>query len=222
MCVCVCVCLSLLVPLSFIRALPSPSLPLLSLSSQHGPPRTIADRASFFSKYSYVIGGLPYSCDDIEHGVLRNNQASPAHVLSLLGMKRLAPRTFAHGDRRQRMCIDPPDPRIHFALVCGAKSCPPIRLYSGSNVEEGLAGAAEAFCADDVAVDVARGIVTLSKIFKWYGGDFAKDKLGLLEAISAYRPDKDLRDLVAAKGKKIRVRYAEYDWGVNGKNAASS
>ena len=116
----------------------------------------------------------------------------------------------------------PPDPRIHFALVCGAKSCPPIRLYSGSNVEEGLAGAAEAFCADDVAVDVARGVVTLSKIFKWYGGDFAKDKLGLLEAISAYRPDKDLRDLVAAKGKKIRVRYAEYDWGVNGKNAASS
>ena len=134
MCVCVCVCLSLLVPLSFIRALPSPSLPLLSLSSQHGPPRTIADRASFFSKYSYVIGGLPYSCDDIEHGVLRNNQASPAHVLSLLGMKRLAPRTFAHGDRRQRMCIDPPDPRIHFALVCGAKSCPPIKTYSADSV----------------------------------------------------------------------------------------
>jgi hypothetical protein len=45
------------------------------------------------------------------------------------------------------------DPRIHFALVCGAKSCPPIKLYSASTLEEGLQGAAEAFCADDVVID---------------------------------------------------------------------
>lgn len=25
-------------------------------------------------------------------------------------------------------CVDPEDPRIHFALVCGAKSCPPIKV----------------------------------------------------------------------------------------------
>lgn len=40
------------------------------------------------------------------------------------------------------------DPRIHFALVCGAKSCPPIKLYSGSNLEEGLNLAAEGFLED--------------------------------------------------------------------------
>lgn len=58
------------------------------------------------------------------------------------------------------------DPRIHFALVCGAKSCPPIRLYSAANLEEGLAAAAEAFVGGEVEVDVGKREVRLSKIFK--------------------------------------------------------
>lgn len=49
--------------------------------------------------------------------------------------------------------VTPVDPRIHFALVCGAKSCPPIKLYSPDTLEEGLAAAAEAFIAADVEVD---------------------------------------------------------------------
>ena len=51
--------------------------------------------------------------------------------------------------------VSPVEPRIHFALVCGAKSCPPIKLYSPDTLEEGLAGAAEAFIASDVEVDRA-------------------------------------------------------------------
>lgn len=55
--------------------------------------------------------------------------------------------------------VSPPDPRIHFALVCGAKSCPPIKLYSTATLDEGLAAAAEAFVASDVQVDAAAGKV---------------------------------------------------------------
>lgn len=51
--------------------------------------------------------------------------------------------------------VSPMDPRIHFALVCGAKSCPPIKLYSSDTLQEALTGAAEAFCASEVIVDVA-------------------------------------------------------------------
>jgi hypothetical protein len=51
--------------------------------------------------------------------------------------------------------VQPLDPRIHFALVCGAKSCPPIKLYSAATLEEGLAAAADTFCASDVEVDAA-------------------------------------------------------------------
>ncbi len=59
------------------------------------------------------------------------------------------------------------DARIHFALVCGAKSCPPIKLYSAETLEEGLTGAAEAFCQGEVQVDEAAREVAMSKIFKW-------------------------------------------------------
>jgi hypothetical protein len=58
------------------------------------------------------------------------------------------------------------DERIHFALVCGAKSCPPIRIYTPESLEEGLQGAAEAFCASEVSLDPANGSVSLSKIFQ--------------------------------------------------------
>ena len=42
--------------------------------------------------------------------------------------------------------ILPVDPRIHFALVCGAKSCPPIRVYTPQRLEYGLMAAAKVFC----------------------------------------------------------------------------
>lgn len=42
--------------------------------------------------------------------------------------------------------VTPLDPRIHFALVCGAKSCPPIKVYTAEALEEGLEAAAAAFC----------------------------------------------------------------------------
>ena len=42
--------------------------------------------------------------------------------------------------------VDPKDKRIHFALNCGAKSCPPIRVFAPENVDTSLQKAAEAFC----------------------------------------------------------------------------
>lgn len=47
------------------------------------------------------------------------------------------------------------DARIHFALNCGAASCPAIKLYSTDTLEEGLAAAAEAFCASEVVIEPA-------------------------------------------------------------------
>jgi hypothetical protein len=51
--------------------------------------------------------------------------------------------------------VSPVDARIHFALNCGAASCPAIKLYSTETLEEGLTGAAEAFCTSEVVVDAA-------------------------------------------------------------------
>lgn len=45
-----------------------------------------------------------------------------------------------------RQAVQPMDKRIHFALNCGARSCPPIRVYTPEELEEGLDAAAAAFC----------------------------------------------------------------------------
>ena len=119
-----------------------------------GPAEGTLARLKWFASISYIVGGHQYSSNDIEHGVLRGNKPSPANVLSLVGLSSLAPLTFkdrgpshaagelvhhhkAAGASNAQVItfvlvtvqvIKPPDPRIHFALVCGAKSCPPIKV----------------------------------------------------------------------------------------------
>ena len=39
-------------------------------------------------------------------------------------------RPFGKSDPRLAIALETPEPLIHFALVCGAKSCPPIKTYS--------------------------------------------------------------------------------------------
>ncbi len=61
---------------------------------------------------------------------------------------------FQKHDPRLQYSLQPFDPRVHFALVCGAKSCPAIRVYNAQNVNEALEWAAEAFISEEVIVDL--------------------------------------------------------------------
>jgi hypothetical protein len=76
----------------------------------------------FWKIHCYNIGGAVYSLDDIEHGVLRANRGHPAAG----GRPQFGPED----PRRRGLVVQELDPRIHFALNCGARSCPPIRVYT--------------------------------------------------------------------------------------------
>ncbi len=65
-----------------------------------GPATGTLQRLAWFAKINYIIGGLQYSSNDMEHGVLRGNKPSPANPLSLIGLSQLAPLTFKRGDPR--------------------------------------------------------------------------------------------------------------------------
>ena len=39
-------------------------------------------------------------------------------------------KPFGKSDPRIKIALEKGEPLIHFALVCGAKSCPPIKTYS--------------------------------------------------------------------------------------------
>lgn len=67
---------------------------------EFGPATGTLQRLAWFAKINYIVGGLKYSSNDIEHGVLRGNKASPANPLSLIGLSQLAPLTFKRSDPR--------------------------------------------------------------------------------------------------------------------------
>ena len=79
-----------------------------------------ADLFQFFNTVKYIIGGYEYSLQDIENGVLRANRKG-------VGMLT---RPFSKSDPRLAVALETHEPLIHFGLVCGAKSCPPIKTYT--------------------------------------------------------------------------------------------
>jgi len=185
-----------------------------------GAPKTASDRMRFFPGVKYNVGGLVYSADDIEHGILRCNRPTPASLWALLGMPQRARPLLPPGDRRLHCMLHAPvDPRIHFALVCGAKSCPPIRVFDGGNVDRALAAAAEGFLENETQVDERAGVVTTSMILKWYGFDFGQTKEEVLRAMAKLmREGSEKRaalERMLANKTNVTLKHAPYDWGVN-------
>ncbi len=101
------------------------------------------------------------------------------------------------------------DPRIHAALVCAARSCPPLRRepYTASAVDQQLDANMREWLAmtDRNRFDAASGVASVSKIFDWYKKDF--DRLGGVPAVLArYGP---------RPGSWKKIEYQRYHWGLN-------
>ena len=116
--------------------------------------------------------------------------------------------------------MDALDPRIHFALVCASRSCPPIAVYTDEHIDEQLDLAARSFInGGGAAIDQKHKEVRLSKIFQWYAPDFGGSTMGLgslrpvMDYISAYIADPDERAWL--KDGKYRVKFTPYDWTLN-------
>ena len=92
---------------------------------ERGVPANLWARYSFFSTTAYNIGGYKFTLNDIENGILRGNRAS----MATLYMRPFA-ATLEKDPRLKFAVKDPVEARIHFALNCGAKSCPPIKTFS--------------------------------------------------------------------------------------------
>ena len=108
------------------------------------------------------------------------------------------------------------DPRIHAALVCAARSCPPLRneAYSPERVEEQLDDNTRRWLADPDLneIDAARGRADVSATFDWYEEDFTSYPGGLEGFVRSYAPS----ETVAALGdRKLRIGFKDYHWGLN-------
>ena len=109
------------------------------------------------------------------------------------------------------------EPRIHFALVCAAKGCPPLRseAYLAAKLEEQLEDAGLSFINDRSRnfYDSKPDILHVSSIFKWYGDDFNKNYGSFINYVST-RIKTDPKPL---SNKKPTIKYLDYDWSLNEK-----
>jgi hypothetical protein len=168
----------------------------LSISPARG---SMLRHPRIFSSSAYGVGGSTYSLNQIEHGVLRVNRRAP-----------LQPRSpFRGGDPRLRSLPSRLDPRIHFALNCGARSCPPIRSYDPAGLDADLELATRAYLRAETVIDRARRVVTLPRLMRLYAPDFGS-RLEQVAFASAHLPE--LAALQAEGGRGVKVRYGRFDW----------
>ncbi len=109
------------------------------------------------------------------------------------------------------------DARIHFAIVCAAKSCPPLaaRAYRAGGLSEALDRQARELLADPSKnrIDRESGRVALSKIFEWNRKEFERDGGTLNRYVSKYVSDPETARWLAASPKE--PEFLEYDWAPN-------
>lgn len=176
-----------------------------------GFPSSTWQRYKFFNCVSYRIGGLNYSLQDIENGILRSNRKG-------VGMLT---KPFSKSDARLKVALGKHEPLIHFALVCGAKSCPPIKTYSAEGIMNELKCSAEAFLEteDGCDLDVKKKVVKLSKILDWYKVDFGENTAKVVEWVCECLPKCEKKNQLSKmiEDKNYKVQYMPYDWGTNKK-----
>ncbi|WP_447599102.1 DUF547 domain-containing protein [Nitrospira sp. Nam80] len=121
-------------------------------------------------------------------------------------------------DLERRILIPFSEPRIHFAIVCASLSCPKLQAwaYRSDRLEEQLEQVTRAFVNDSSRnrFDRERRIAYLSKIFEWFGDDFAAQSGSVQGFVGRYIDDPQLAKEVAAA--PYTVKYLEYDWSLNG------
>ena len=102
------------------------------------------------------------------------------------------------------------DPRIHFALVCGAKGCPPIQKFSfkKEQLEEQLNKVTSQAINNPnfIKFKIEDSSASISEIFKWYISDFGGSSISIIKFINQY----------LKKPKVVsKISYYPYDWSIN-------
>ena len=101
------------------------------------------------------------------------------------------------------------EPRIHFALVCAAVSCPRLynKAFTANHLETDLDVLTRGFLNDTTKNELSEDHIKISKIFKWYGGDFKTNGNNLIDFLNQYSEVK-----ISPNAKKS---YKDYNWNIN-------
>jgi len=157
-------------------------------------PEKFEDRDKFFTTDQITIAGQELSLDDIEHGIIRGSK-----VKWSLG---LIQDPFAD-DFEKAFRVKETDPRIHFALNCGAKSCPYVAVYRAEKLDEQLDIISRQFLQRTSEYQPEEGKVYVTSLISWFRGDFGGLD-GAKEMLKKYDVIPDNAD--------PELEFKDYDW----------
>ena len=97
------------------------------------------------------------------------------------------------------------DARIHFAVNCAAKSCPPLlnKAWQAATLDQNLTKQTKRFINNPKYTTLTKGEIKISKIFEWYAEDF-----GDISAYIQQYADVAIND-------EASVVFLDYDWALN-------
>lgn len=152
------------------------------------------DRSSFFKDERIPIAGVLLSLDDIEHGIIRRSK-------NKYGFGYLD--KFFVPEFEQQFRLQVVDYRIHFALNCGAKSCPPIMFYKPATVEEQLDRSALLYLRRFARYDRKKNILYAPALCSWYTADFGGED-GVIGIMKQHG--------IVPQDQEPDVKYTDYNW----------
>jgi len=145
------------------------------------------------------FGQEKISLDEIEHGILRRFRWK--YSLGYL------PNPFTRSIIKE-WAVDRIDYRIHFALNCGAESCPPIAFYHHDKIERQLDMATISYLESETKKNEAEKTIYISQLFKWFKADFGGNK-GIR---------KILQEKIQMDSEGYALAYSRYSWDENLEN----
>jgi len=111
------------------------------------------------------------------------------------------------------------EPRVHFALVCAAASCPPLRneAYRTSVLDQQLTDQAITFInnTENNNFDISKKQSNLSSIFKWFKEDFLLESDSLNQYVAKFIKNEALK--AALINSEFKIKFNKYDWSLNGR-----
>ncbi|XP_002960331.2 uncharacterized protein LOC9655833 [Selaginella moellendorffii] len=144
-------------------------------------------------KATLNVGGYTLNALAIEHFILR----LPSH--SKQAFVKLTSKDKAH--IQNNLGLEWPEPLVCFALCCGSKSSPAVRVYTAGDVENELEAAKKEYLQAAVGVSQSKGKVLIPKLLDWNLRVFAKDRESLVEWICDQLPGDLQRELQRCIGR---------------------
>ncbi|KAL2651558.1 hypothetical protein R1flu_019686 [Riccia fluitans] len=175
----------------------------------YGIPRSHLKRISLVQKASYKIGPHSINAHMIEHCILGCRSRRPTQWLQTFFSTT---SRFKPGDGRRPYALEKFEPLVCFALCCGSRSDPAVRVYTAKNVRQELESARSDYLQASIGVRSGSRVI-LPRILEWYANETSIAPSNLLEWVCQFVSDKQqlaIKKFVSSKSQKSVSNCVEW------------